>query len=184
MLGIPLGAFIAFAAGMVSVIGFVSAVELSSNEGMCLSCHEMKDNVYAEYQETSHYNNRTGVRATCADCHEPHPWGPKIVRKIRATLVEVPQHILGELDTAEKFEAHRARMAQDVWDEMKQNDSRECRSCHSQEHMDLAAQDKSARKKHALEVWREQGKTCIDCHKGIAHHLPDVALDSTVPDSD
>jgi nitrate/TMAO reductase-like tetraheme cytochrome c subunit len=23
-----------------------------------------------------------------------------------------------------------------------------------------------------LEYVRESGKTCIDCHKGIAHHLP------------
>jgi len=55
---------------------------------------------------------------------------------------------------------------------MKANDSRECRNCHTQESMDLASQDKSARKKHTMERRLEKGETCIDCHKGIAHELP------------
>ena len=55
---------------------------------------------------------------------------------------------------------------------MKANDSRECRNCHTQESMDLASQDKSARKKHTMERRLEKGETCIDCHKGIAHSLP------------
>jgi len=32
-------------------------------------------------------------------------------------------------------------------------------------------QDKIARKKHAKA--RDEGKTCIDCHKGVAHDMPD-----------
>ncbi len=31
-------------------------------------------------------------------------------------------------------------------------------------------QKQSAYKKHMKA--KDQGKTCIDCHKGIAHHLP------------
>jgi cytochrome c-type protein NapC len=38
--------------------------------------------------------------------------------------------------------------------------------------MDLEKQDKSARRKHTPEYMKENDKTCIDCHKGIAHHLP------------
>jgi nitrate/TMAO reductase-like tetraheme cytochrome c subunit len=57
---------------------------------------------------------------------------------------------------------------------MQANDSRECRSCHALESMDIDSQDKSARKKHTLERKIEKGETCIDCHKGIAHHLPET----------
>jgi nitrate/TMAO reductase-like tetraheme cytochrome c subunit len=39
--------------------------------------------------------------------------------------------------------------------------------------MELKMQDKSARKKHSRERMLERGETCIDCHKGIAHELPE-----------
>ena len=171
-LGIPLGGILMLTGGAVLMGGFIAAVELSSTETFCISCHEMRDNVYVEYQKTIHYSNRSGVRATCADCHVPGPWIPKLIRKVGATFKEVPNHFLGKINTREKFEAHRAEMAQIVWDAMKANDSRECRNCHELAHMDLERQDKSARRKHTLEYQLEKGETCIDCHQGIAHELP------------
>ena len=174
-LGIPIGAVLAFITGALFLVGFVSGVEMSSTETFCISCHEMGDNVYPEYQKTIHYTNRTGVRATCPDCHVPRSWGPKLVRKMGATVKELPRHFLGKLNTKEKFETHRAEMAQTVWDTMKGNDSRECRNCHAIEHMDLSVQDKSAQKKHSPEYLARKGDTCIDCHQGIAHKLPEEA---------
>ena len=131
----------------------------------------MRENVYVEYKETIHYKNRTGVRATCPDCHVPHPWFYKMKRKIQASN-EIMHKLLGTIDTREKFEAHRLELATHVWETMKSTDSRECKNCHSFEYMDPEKQDKSAQKKHSLDFIKESGKTCIDCHKGIAHHLP------------
>jgi len=181
LLGIPLGAVVAVLVGAGGMVGFIGAIELSSTETFCISCHEMADNVYPEYQKTIHYTNRTGVRATCPDCHVPGPWIPKLIRKMGATFQEVPNHILGKIDTPAKFEAHRAEMAQIVWDAMKSNDSRECRNCHELAHMDLEKQDKSARRKHSPEYLAKKGETCIDCHQGIAHKLPEEAAAAEVP---
>ena len=175
LLGIPLGAFVALLVGAGGIVTFVGAIELSSTETFCVSCHEMRDNVFQEYKKTIHYSNRTGVRATCPDCHVPAPWGPKLIRKMGATFRELPRHFLGELDTKEKFEANRSRMAQEVWDAMKGNNSRECRNCHAMEHMNLEVQDKSAARKHKKVLDEGKNVSCIECHQGIAHHLPDVA---------
>jgi len=147
------------------------AIELSSSLKFCTSCHEMSW-VYAEYKTKIHYKNPAGVRAICSDCHVPKAWGPKMLRKIGATFKELPHKVMGTINTKEKFEAHRLELAEEVWATMKANNSRECRNCHSREAMDLANQDKSARKKHSLERMKEKGETCIDCHKGIAHELP------------
>ena len=171
-LGIPLGGFAMFVAGILFWGGFNWAVEATNTEAFCVSCHEMRDNVYAEYKETIHYHNRTGVRATCPDCHVPKVWAYKMQRKIAATFNELPKHVIGYIDTPEKFEAKRAELAKHVWKAMKDSDSRECRNCHALDHMDLEAQDKSARRKHTLEYQQEKGSTCIDCHQGIAHRLP------------
>jgi nitrate/TMAO reductase-like tetraheme cytochrome c subunit len=161
-----------FIAGILFWGGFHWAVEATNSEAFCVSCHEMSW-AYDEYKTKVHYNNASGVRAICSDCHVPKEWGPKMARKIQATFKELPRKIMGKINTKEKFEAHRLELAESVWATMKENDSQECRNCHSQESMDLALQDKSARKKHTLERRLEKGETCIDCHKGISHELPE-----------
>jgi cytochrome c-type protein NapC len=123
-----------------------------------------------EYKQTPHYQNASGVRATCSDCHVPKAFFPKIAAKIIAAK-DVWHEMLGTIDTREKFEQHRWDMASRVWEKMKATDSRECRSCHDYSHMDLSEQERSGRKRHGRAM--DEGKTCIDCHKGIAHEEPD-----------
>jgi cytochrome c-type protein NapC len=156
-------------AGVIFWGGFNTAMEVSNETAFCISCHEMRETVYVEYQDSMHYRNTSGVQATCADCHVPREWIHKVVRKVKATN-ELYHKALGTIDTPEKFEAKRWVMANRVWDNMRKTDSRECRNCHDLASMDLDEQDRSARKKHAKA--EEQGKTCIDCHKGIAHDYP------------
>jgi len=160
--------------GIVFWGGFHTVVEATNTEQFCIGCHEMNDNVYQEYKETIHYTNRTGVRAVCADCHVPREWGPKMVRKIQASR-ELYGKLVGSIDTREKFEAKRLTLARREWARMKANDSLECRNCHSLESMASEKQKQRARKQHEMAL--EDGMTCIDCHKGIAHHKPEGMTD-------
>ena len=160
---------VGFFGGIIFWGGFHTALEATNTLPFCISCHEMRDTVYQEYKQTIHYSNRTGVRATCPDCHVPHEWGPKILRKMKASF-EVWGKITGDIDTPEKFEAKRMELATNEWNQMKAVDSRECRNCHSFEGMSGEKQKQSVFKKHMTA--KDEGKTCIDCHKGIAHHLP------------
>ncbi len=158
-----------FAIGILFWGGFNTAMEATNTESFCISCHEMEQHVYQEYKDSIHYNNRTGVRATCPDCHVPREWEHKIVRKIRASN-ELLHKVLGSIDTPEKFEAKRLQLARNVWMSMKATDSRECRNCHDYDSMDFTMQSRRSVPQH-IEGF-EAGKTCIDCHKGIAHSLP------------
>jgi cytochrome c-type protein NapC len=90
-------------------------------------------------------------------------------RKFKATL-ELWGHFRGIVDTPAKFEAHRAQLAHNVWRRMKETDSIECRNCHHAEKMDPDKQSDKAKSRHAKGV--AEGKTCIDCHYGIAHKEP------------
>ena len=162
---------IAFFLGILFWGGFNTAMEWTNREAFCISCHEMKVNVFAEYRSTIHYQNRTGVRATCPDCHVPKEWGPKMIRKIQASN-EVWHKLLGSIDTPEKFNAKRGQLAQSEWARMKANDSQECRNCHNYSYMDYAEQNRRSAAKH--QVAFNEGQTCIDCHKGIAHTLPSI----------
>jgi cytochrome c-type protein NapC len=141
----------------------------TNTENFCIGCHEMRDNVYAEYKGTIHDTNRTGVRAICSDCHVPREPVAMIKRKFKASL-ELWGHFRGVIDTKEKFEAHRAQLAQNVWRRMKETDSLECRNCHRADKMDPDKQSDKAKARHAK--GKAEGKTCIDCHYGIAHTEP------------
>jgi len=115
--------------GIILWGGFNTAMEATNTERFCISCHEMEVNAYQEYMDTNHYVNRTGVRATCPDCHVPKERIPKFVRKFQASR-EVYHHLLGTIDTPEKFDAERMELARHVWRAMKDTDSHECRNCH------------------------------------------------------
>ncbi len=160
----------AFLAGIVFWGGFNTAMEYTNRQEFCISCHEMEQTVYPEFQKSAHYQNASGVGAVCADCHVPREWGAKVWRKIKATG-ELWHKVVGTIDTPEKFADRRLYLAERVWAEMEANDSRECRNCHSYARMDFHKQTRRAQEK--MKDALEKGETCIECHKGIAHELPE-----------
>ena len=164
---------IAVLAVMVVVGGGITAaaavtVHMTSTEEFCSSCHT--NDAVAEFKDTIHDKNRTGVRATCADCHLPKELVPMMVRKVKAAK-EVWGHFTGVINTKEKYDKHRYEMAVNEWTRMKKNNSQECRNCHEFAKMDAEKQSETARDRHAKAA---AAKTdCIDCHFGIAHTEPD-----------
>ena len=158
-----------FVMGIIFWGGFNTAMEFTNTEMFCTSCHE---NLYAELQSTIHFTNRSGVRAICSSCHVPHDWTDKIARKMQASK-EVFAWITGSISTPEKFEARRRTLAEHEWHRLKANDSLECRNCHQFDYMDFTRQSQRAVNMHSTAL-ADGDKTCIDCHKGIAHRLPDM----------
>jgi cytochrome c-type protein NapC len=156
--------------GIVIWGGLNTAMEYTNHSEFCLSCHEMSI-PYEELKKTVHFKNRSGAAAQCADCHvasskTPTDYMFKSFQKLMAAR-DVIGKITGVIDTPEKFEAHRLTMAKRVWERMESRDSKECRNCHDFKYMDPEKQKDRSAVKHEGAV--EDGKTCIECHKGIAH---------------
>jgi cytochrome c-type protein NapC len=158
-----------FTMGIIFWGGFNTTMEFTNSELFCTSCHQ---NLYEELQPTIHFTNRSGVRAICSSCHVPHNWTDKIARKMQASK-EVWAFIIGTINTEEKFLARRRHLAEREWARLKANDSLECRNCHEFEYMDFTFQSTRASNQHSTALASGE-KTCIDCHKGIAHQLPDM----------
>jgi cytochrome c-type protein NapC len=161
-----------FLGGVLFWGAFNTALEVTNTEQFCISCHEMEANVYEEMTRTVHFSNRSGVRASCPDCHVPHEWTDKIARKMQASK-EVWGTIFGTINTRQKFLDERLRLAKHEWARLKSNDSLECRNCHSSVAMDLSRQSPRAAEIHTRYLLSGEA-TCIDCHKGIAHELPNM----------
>ena len=161
---------IVFTATSLFWAGFNYSMEATNTEEFCLSCHEMENYAFEEYKASNHYTNRSGVRTTCSDCHVPKSWPHKIARKIKSTK-DVWHTMVGTIDTREKYEAMRLKMAESVWADMEASDSRECRNCHDYSYMNFEKQGEDAAEVHPEGFDAEV--TCIECHKGLAHKLPE-----------
>jgi nitrate/TMAO reductase-like tetraheme cytochrome c subunit len=173
LLGIPLGAFLAFGLGMMALGATNYVFHKTSTNEFCYGCHSIELNVKPEYEASSHFSNRSGVRASCADCHLPHDnWFALAWAKTGRTLEIFPE-MMGKTSTPEKFEAHRGEMAESVWQRYRENDSGYCRSCHSFGAMNLASQERRTARRHSQA--QEKGQTCVQCHYGIAHAEPENA---------
>lgn len=177
LLWIPAGGFVMLVTGAILLGSVNYAMEETNTLEFCTSCHEMGAFVYPEYEQSAHFSNQSGVRAVCSDCHVPKDWWGKVVRKTEATFNEIPSWITGKIDSPEKFEAHRREMAESVWAKMRASNSATCRSCHSYDAMALSMQDRYAKRRHSSEYREATDKTCIDCHQGIVHNLPEVTAE-------
>jgi len=162
--------------GILVVLGIMLSTvalhpALSSTE-FCVSCHEMETPL-AEYKKSTHFSSASGVRAECSSCHIPQGITPTLFAKIDA-LRHVYGHFTNTLSSDEKYENSRLRMAERVWDNMREHDSRECRSCHKADSFSFKDfQSHSSGKRMAKGL--DDGKTCIDCHKGLVHTMPDMS---------
>ncbi|MBI3149681.1 MAG: NapC/NirT family cytochrome c [Betaproteobacteria bacterium] len=164
------GLFLGIVLGVILWGGLNTAMEWTNRADFCVSCHEMTI-PYEEFKKTVHYKNRSGTTVHCADCHVASSKTPtdylfKSLQKLMAAR-DVVGKITGIIDTPEKFEAHRLTMAKRVWERMKDRDSKECRNCHEFKTMDPDKQKDRSVVKHEGAI--EDGKTCIECHKGIVH---------------
>ncbi len=95
------------------------------------------------------------------------------LRKMQASK-EVWGKVFGSINTREKFLDKRLELAQREWARLRANDSLECRNCHHYDSMDFTRQSRRASYAHSTAL-DAGSKTCIDCHKGIAHRLPNMA---------
>lgn len=140
----------------------------------CVSCHSMST-PKEEWEGSVHFANKFGIRAECADCHLPPDNWHYLKAKFFA-IKDVWGELTGKIPDSDAYEQHRLQMAQSVWENMKAQDSSSCRTCHKTDAWILGDQSEQARNMHKLAA--ETNQTCIDCHKGIVHFLPDIPTNS------
>ncbi len=163
-------ALIFFVLGVLFWGGFHTAMHVTDSISFCTSCHSMSP-VYEEYKASTHFQNPSGVQAICTDCHVPKDWSSYVVAKVKASR-DVWAELRGTIDTPEKFEDKRLELAERVWHELERTDSATCRNCHAFETMQVPAQAKEAQTQHPKAM--DGGDTCISCHKGLVHKMPDM----------
>ena len=158
------------AAGFAMTAGTQVMVVVTGTDAFCSgACHSMQW-VAQEHRASVHGANRTGVAASCHDCHIPPHYPELLWYKAKAGIKDAIGEMRGIISTEEKFKKERGRMAEHVWAEFKANNSRNCRTCHELTPAVVAKQKDFVQPMHQQVL---QGTaTCIDCHKGVAHTAP------------
>jgi nitrate/TMAO reductase-like tetraheme cytochrome c subunit len=134
--------------GAIAIIGTQVMVHLTGHRPFCgTACHSMQW-VAQEHRDSIHGATRTGMRATCHDCHIPSEYPELLWYKAVAGTKDAIGEMRGIISTEEKFRTERKRMAALVWSEYKDNDSRACRGCHVFSTEVLAKQQEAARAVH------------------------------------
>jgi len=152
-----------------------SSVETQNNA--CLSCHK-NDTVHAWNLAVHGKEN-----LTCVDCHDLHAENQKVLEeKTQADVCTVCHKVQkkGIHHSAEKLPqnppcatCHNPHEDPSPVVMMLQNRSEGCRSCHDFRAMQksLKVSDKAKQYHKAM---AKKDKTCIDCHKSVAHVSPDA----------
>ena len=157
--------------GAGAIIATQVMVKVTGTNQFCgTACHSMQW-VNAEYKQSVHAVNRTGVTAGCHDCHIPHDYPELLWYKAKAGVKDAIGEMTGVIGTEQKFTKERKRMAEHVWAEYKASNSENCRTCHTFTKDVVAKQKDFVRPMH--EQFLAGAMTCTDCHKGIAHKLPE-----------
>ncbi len=173
---VRLSVFVLLAVGVVvgasGVIGTQVALHLTGTDEFCgTACHSHEKFVFPEHKLSIHYTNKYGVRAMCTDCHVPHTYPAVLFFKAKAGIADAFAELKGTISTEEKFKHERWRLANIVWDQMRANNSANCRTCHDPKAWDSSKQSEDAVRSHKKFL---AGKaTCIDCHTGVAHADPE-----------
>lgn len=155
------------AAGILFMAFLIEFDRFTGSNSFCTGCHSMG---YAEesYKTSAHYNNASGVRATCGDCHVSpgifaatwdHAVGGKdLLKQIKGKLLgpDYDDPAIASLHLPE------AAFAARQW--FKDRDSATCKRCHALEAIQGKRADTAA-------IHREEssGKSCIDCHLNLVH---------------
>lgn len=75
-------------------------IKVTSTTEFCVSCHSMQP-VYEEYKQSVHFQNASGVRAECHDCHIPPDIPGMVKRKLEASNDIYQTFIAHSIDTPE-----------------------------------------------------------------------------------
>ena len=169
----PLFVLGTFVAGIIFWGGFNTGLEATNTEEFCISCHEMRDNVYPEYHKTIHYQPHRRARHL-PGLSRSHDWTHKLSARSRrpSKCGRSAGKSTRRKNSMPTACAWPPRMGTDEG-----TDSRECRNCHNYDAMSYPRRESRSPEPDAF----AEGKTCIDCHKGIAHTLPAVEQNIGAP---
>ena len=155
------------AAGAVILLGMGKAVEATSTNDYCASCH-VHPQATASWKQGVHYATKSGYRVSCAECHLPPKGEGYLIEKAKTGSRDLWSHWTKDStefdwDAASTLE----RASKHVYNST-------CLKCH--ENLFPAALTREGSDAHLYyKQMTEKGEDmqCISCHLNAGHYIKD-----------
>lgn len=162
-------ACVAAAAGMVAMMAMNWAWVNSSKDESCMACH-VHPHAEASWRQSVHFNNGSGSKVGCAECHLP-PRGSidYVWAKLKTGGKDVMSYVIKDpkkIDWEAKGELEYARGI--VYNES-------CVECHHQLFPEGISDNGIVAHLHWEQNAEKLGLNCIDCHLDAGHYDPDYS---------
>ncbi|WP_332444432.1 cytochrome c3 family protein [Wolinella succinogenes] len=146
-------------------LGGHAAIEATSGDKFCVSCHEWMDPMAEAYSKDIHGgNNSLGAKAKCADCHLPHDSLVGYLWQKGKNGFTEGAHMLLNDPKSKDWQANRQRRDEYVFDTG-------CLKCHTTV-MDIKSDNQVVGKMHELYVKYQNTSNaiqCSSCHVNVGH---------------
>lgn len=156
---------VSFTIGILAVFTGNKAVEYTSTDEFCASCH-VHPHVFPSWKLSTHYDNKGGIQVHCVDCHLPPKGEGYLYQKAYFGIKD----IYGVLtkDSAEfNWEAKRTvEKAQHF------TFKASCVKCHA--NLFPLKLNKEGQDAHLYYTQNEATLECINCHLNVGHYDPNA----------
>ncbi|MCD7970942.1 MAG: SUMF1/EgtB/PvdO family nonheme iron enzyme [Alistipes sp.] len=157
------------------VIGVLATVSVnyvyvnSSKDSSCMACHA-HPHAEKSWRLSSHYNNRSGVKTSCVDCHLP-PKGSfnHFYHKTKLGIHDVWSYIIKDTEKIDWDSKKELEYAQRIVF----NSS--CMECHVQLFPEGISDDGITAHLYYEDNHEKLNLQCISCHLDVGHYNPDYS---------
>ena len=155
--------------GACAVIGVGALFNGTSTNDACLACH-FHSAADDAWKQSSHFNNKSGTKADCAQCHLPEKGTFKYFKvKTKTGVKDLLSYIFKkseDIDWESKGELDYAKTI--VFNES-------CKSCHHNLYPEEISDDGVTAHLYYDENETKYGLQCINCHLDVGHFNPSKA---------
>ncbi len=152
---------LSFFLGIGAAIGFYKAMEYTSSNDYCQSCH-VHPHAVKSWKLAKHFDNSSGVVVGCTDCHLPPSGFAHYSEKIKAGLKDIYGYYFKDTDKIDWQEKSTREYAQNhVF-------KSSCIHCH--QNLFPRTLSPKGEKAHLYYSQNEKELRCINCHLYTGHY--------------
>jgi len=157
--------FCGFILGILVMIGGNKAVEETSTDEFCEACH-VHPHVTESWKLSSHYDNKSGIRIHCVECHLPPRGHGYLTEKARLGMKDIYGYLFKDSTEFNWDAKSTVEQAQHfVYNES-------CIKCHA--NLFPLTLSKEGMDAHLYYSQNEKDLQCINCHLNVGHYDPNA----------
>jgi formylglycine-generating enzyme required for sulfatase activity/nitrate/TMAO reductase-like tetraheme cytochrome c subunit len=157
--------FISFVVGILASIFGNHAIETTSTDKFCASCH-VHPHVFESWKLSTHYDNKGGIQVHCVDCHLPPKGQGYLVEKTKLGLKDIYGYLFK--DSAE----FNWEMKSELEHAVKYIPNASCKHCHQNLFPKNLVDAGIAAHLYYENNEKKLDLQCISCHLDVGHYNP------------